>query len=113
MAKFLDLLPEIFRERYLETHDIYLKSIANIIAHKYCGEDWQDTCRNMIFSLFKASKMKRRHDVDEETPHFRNLRNCWYHECALNYPYTSRDERLLFAAWKIIQGYYVIFSSST
>jgi hypothetical protein len=43
--------------------------------------------------------------------HFRNLRNSWYHEFSLNYPHESREERLICAAWKIIQCYYTVFAS--
>lgn len=118
MVRFLDTLPEVFRERYLKTHETYLKSIADIIAHmytgktpkEYTGKTPKENCTNMVLHLLEVSKIEKRSDVDEETSHFRNLRNCWYHECALNYPETL-DERLRFAAWKIIQCYYVVFSS--
>jgi len=77
--------------------------------------DWrgydEDTCAEMVSLLADAGRIDRRKDIDEEEPQFRNLRNCWYHECALNYPSESPDERLLFAAWKIIQCYYTVFSS--
>lgn len=96
----------------MNTHGIYLKSIADIIAHLY---QWryshEKRCQNMISRLLKAKRLKKRSDVDEEEPHFRNLRNSWYHECALNYPPDSLDERSLFAGWKIIQCYYSVFSS--
>jgi len=39
-----------------------------------------------------------------------NLRNSWYHECALNYP-DDLDERLKFAPWKMIQFFYTIYSA--
>ena len=42
---------------------------------------------------------------------FRNLRNCWYNECGLNYPYDNLDERIKFASWKIMQCYYTVFSA--
>lgn len=59
----------------------------------------------------KAKLDERRQDPGHETLEFRNLRNCWYHECALNYPFESLDERLRFASWKIIQCYYSVFSA--
>lgn len=103
---------EIFRERYLNTHEVYLKSIADIIAKLY---EWrgghEERCTKMVSCLIDADKMRKRKDIDEEEPQFRNLRNSWYHECALNYPPQHLDERLLFAAWKIIQCYYSVFSS--
>jgi len=111
MVKFLNSLPAVFRERYLNSHETYLKSIADIIVYMYSGENWEDRCAQMLLHLLEASKMRKRKDIDEETPHFRNLRNCWYHECSLNYPPETLDERLRFAAWKIIQCYYSVFSS--
>lgn len=110
MVKLLAELPELFRERYLNTHEVYLKSIADLIHHLYQG-NLQDEATEMIFRLIDAPKMKRRLDTEDETSHFRNLRNCWYHECALNYPPNDLDERMRFAAWKIIQSYYAVFSS--
>lgn len=111
MVKFLAELPKVFRERYLNTHETYLKSIADIIVHLYGWKSWEERCAKMKLCLIGADKMRKRKDIDEETPHFRNLRNCWYHECALIYPSEILDERLCFAAWKIIQCYYVVFSS--
>jgi len=111
MVEFLAKLPEVFRERYLNTHETYLKSIADIIGYLYGGKSWEEKCAKTIAHLLGASKMRKRRDIDEETPHFKNLRNCWYNECALNYPPETLDERLRFAAWKIIQCYYVVFSS--
>jgi len=114
LVKFLDeqKQSEIFRERYLNTHGTYLKSIADIIATLY---EWQnkheERCIKMVSCLIKADMMRKRKDIDEEEPQFRNLRNSWYHECALNYPPQYPNERLLFAAWKIIQCYYAVFSS--
>ena len=103
---------EIFRERYLDTHGIYLKSVADIIAYLYKWRNpHEERCTLMISRLLKAGKISRRKDVDEEESQFRNLRNSWYHECSLNYPPDSLDERSLFAAWKIIQCYYAVFSS--
>lgn len=114
MVKFLSETKQrgIFRERYLNTHGIYLKSIADIIAHLYCWRyPHEERCKIMTSHLLKAGKMKRMKDVDEEEPQFRNLRNSWYHECSLNYPSDSLNERSRFAAWKIIQCYYAVFSS--
>lgn len=114
LVKFLDeqTQSEIFRQRYLNTHGTYLKSIADIIARLY---EWQgeheERCAKMVSCLIDAGKMRKRRDIDEEEPQFRNLRNSWYHECALNYPPQYPNERLLFAAWKIIQCYYTVFSS--
>lgn len=111
--KFLNMLPKIFVKRYLNTHAKYLKSIADIITHLYVKrfEDWEETCSRMLLRLIPSGGLPRRKDVEDETVHFRNLRNCWYHECALNYPFDDVDERMRFAAWKIVQFYYTVFSS--
>lgn len=112
--KFLDERKqrEVFRDRYLNTHETYLKSIADVIAHLY---EWRhghsERCNSMILRLIPTGMLQKREDIDEEEPQFRNLRNCWYHECALTYPPGLPDERMLFAAWKIIQCYYAVFSS--
>jgi len=112
MVKFLSQLSEVFRQRYLKTHERYLKSIADIIAYLYGGGSWEKKCSKMVERLMRAGDIgERRVDTDFETSHFRNLRNCWYHECALNYPWGDLDSRLKFAAWKIIQCYYTVFSA--
>ena len=111
MVKFLTKLPEVFRERYLNTHEKYLSSIADVINYLYAGKSPEDSCSRMIDYLANAPKMEKRRDPLKETAYFRNLRNCWYHECALSYPHDSLDERMRFAAWKIIQCYYAVFSS--
>ena len=113
MADFLKELPRVFRERYLDTHGIYLKSIADIIASMYHMRDFEEASVRMIQKLMaQGAKLdEKRQDPGHETFEFRNLRNCWYHECALNYPFESRDERLRFASWKIMQCYYSVFSS--
>ena len=113
MVDFLAELPQVFRERYLDTHERYLKSIADVITHLYWRKPrgWKEPCRKMIHKLIPAGNLPRRKDVGDETLHFRNLRNYWYHECALHYPLRNIDKRLRFAAWKIIQFYYAVFSS--
>ena len=117
MGKLIEQLPQIFRERYLNTHEKYLKSIADVIGHlfgpKYGRriENWKGSCSRILPKLIPAGNLQKRKDVEYETIHFRNLRNCWYHECALNYPLDNIDSRLRFAAWKIIQCYYAVFSS--
>jgi len=114
LVKFLDeqVQREIFRKRYLNTHETYLISIADIIATLYKWQGgYEESCAKMVSCLINAGKMRQRKDIDEEEPQFRNLRNSWYHECALNYPSQYLNERLLFAAWKIIQCYYTVFSS--
>lgn len=116
MVKFLDehTQREIFRKRYLNTHEIYLTSIADVIATLYKGEGChEDRCAEMVLRLLNASEIGIREDVDEEEPQFRNLGNSWHHEGSLTYPSESPDERLLFAAWKIVQCYYTVFSSSS
>jgi len=113
MVDFLAKLPQVFRERYLRTHERYLKSIADVITHLYMrkAKDWKDPCRGMLLKLIPAGNLPKRKDIEYETLHFRNLRNCWYHECALHHPLNNIDDRMRFAAWKIIQCYYAVFSS--
>ena len=117
MVDFLNELPKIFRERYLDTHEKYLKSISDVIGYLFGPiygdtiKDWRESCRRMLLKLIPAGNLPKRKDVGHETLHFRNLRNCWYHECALHYPLSNIDSRMRFAAWKIIQCYYAVFSS--
>jgi len=113
LVDFLRELPEVFRERYLKTHSIYLKSIADIIAEMYKTTSLRKASANMIRKLLtqEAKLHEKRQDPGHETLEFRNLRNCWYHECSLNYPFRNLDERLKFASWKIIQCYYSVFAS--
>lgn len=59
----------------------------------------------------KPKLSERKEDSPKETSEFRNLRNCWYNECALNYPFDDLDERMKFASWKIMQCYYTVFSA--
>ncbi|WGM88533.1 MAG: hypothetical protein NUK63_06310 [Candidatus Bathyarchaeum tardum] len=113
--KFFEALPEVFRERYLNTHEKFLGSIADVMVYLYLEKrnDWSGTCNNMLHDLIPAGKLQKRKDVETETIHFRNLRNCWYHECALHNPLDNIDERMRFAAWNVIQCYYAVFSSIT
>ena len=116
MVDFLKELPRLFVKRYLNTHGVYLKSIADIIAwtyHTVMGKATEKTASNMVKTLLsnKAKILKKKQNPPYETLEFRNLRNCWYHECALNYPIEDLDERLKFASWKIIECYYAVFSS--
>ena len=115
MVDFLAELPQVFRERYLDTHHRYLKSIADVITHLYWTRfrGWKEPCRRMLLKLIPAGSLPKRKDVGHETIHFRNLRNCWYHECALHHPRGNVNRRIRFAAWKIIQCYYAIFSAIT
>jgi len=113
LVDFLRQLPEVFRERYLQTHSVYLKSIADIIAAMYKTRNLRKASVNMVRKLLTqgAKVDEKREDPGHETLEFRNLRNCWYHECSLNYPFKNLDERLKFASWKIIQCYYSVFAS--
>lgn len=113
LADFLKKLPQVFRKRYLQTHSIYLKSIADIIETMYKTRDLEKASSNMIQKLLNqgAKLDEKREDPGHETLEFRNLRNCWYHECSLNYPFKNLDNRLKFASWKITQCYYSVFAS--
>jgi hypothetical protein len=108
-------MPKTFVERYLSTHADFLKSLADITSHLYFKnyEDWHVACTEMLVKLAAAGSIPEMEDTEGETVHFRNLRNAWYHEAALNYPQENLDTRMLFAAWKIIQFYYTVFSSAS
>lgn len=113
MVDFLEKRAEVFRKRYLQTHGVYLKDIVDIIATMYKIKNWQEASHQMVLKLLvqEASLDEKREDPGHETFEFRNLRNCWYHECSLNHPLNNLDERLRFASWKIIQCYYSVFAS--
>ncbi|MFX1296822.1 MAG: hypothetical protein ACFFD2_18445 [Promethearchaeota archaeon] len=113
MVKLLEHLPELFRQRYLDTHEKFLKSIADIAAHLYFKtyNHLEDGCEIMIKILLSAGNFSEKMTNESyESPYFRNLRNSWFHEVALNNPEGDLNERLKFAPWKIIQCYYSIFA---
>jgi hypothetical protein len=133
MGEFLkeENLKKLFRDKYLETHHQYLNSISDITATIYAREGrkeykkecmkagdiekidiWPNICRGIVSKLNNAGKFpdSMMTDTEGETLHFRNLRNSWYHECALANP-DDVNIRMQFPAWKIIQSYYAIFSS--
>ena len=113
MVKLFKDLPKLFRQRYLNTHERFLKSIADLTAHLYFKRynHLEDGCENMITTLLSVGNFSE-HMVDKsyESQYFRNLRNAWYHEVALNNPQDDLDQRFKFAPWKIIQCYYSIFA---
>lgn len=101
-----------FRARYLNTHEKYLDSTATLLW--VCND--HATLANGRFMLSHAvsiramcTQMEALNRFDEARA-LRNLRNSWYHECALNYPLTL-DDRMRFAPWKIIQFFYTIYSA--
>ena len=113
MVDFLNELPKKFRERYLDTHEKYLKSISDIAVYLYFNSynDWDGACETIVNKLLSAGKFTDvKVDNEYESIYFRNLRNAWYHEVALNNPEDNFDQRLKFAPWKIIQCYYSIFA---
>ena len=111
----VDFLPNIsahFRERFLDTHLDYLHSISYIIQKMYFEKDEPPPVVMLNEILKQRPKIrKKKKDSPFETSEFRNLRNCWYNECALNYPFDNLDERMKFASWKIMQCYYAVFSA--
>lgn len=113
MTDFLKELPKVFRKRYLRTHDRYLKDLADIISTMYHISNWEQGSNYMTLKLLDQEVRldEKRKDPEHETLEFRDLRNCWYHECALHHPFTDLDDRLRFASWKIIQCYYSVFSA--
>ena len=111
-------LAQKFIDDYFNTHAKYLKSIADVIKWSY----W-DSARSVTISEGILDKMEvdqnhfdtiRSSWKGDEEKAFRNLRNSWYHECALRYPFEAEDiDRMKFAPWKIIQFYYVIYTASS
>jgi len=101
-----------FRTRYLNTHEKYLDSIATLLW--VCNNHGSLATGQFMLSdavsiRTMCTRMKALNRFDE-TRALRNLRNSWYHECALNYPQTL-DDRMKFAPWKIIQFFYAIYSA--
>lgn len=111
MVDFFSNLPDTFRERFLDTHFVYLYSISYIIRKMYGEKNLEETTEAMVNQLLnqKPRLSERKQDPPHEISEFRNLRNCWYNECALNYPFDNLDERIKFASWKIMQCYYTVF----
>lgn len=114
MGKILEdtNLGNMFRARFLNTHFRYLNSISDILDEKY-GHTIEEMAMKIsvgIIPNYRNNKDKLEDKEDEETRHFRNLRNSWYHECALNYP-TNPSEAMKFPVWKVIQCYSAVLSS--
>ena len=120
MGKLLEegSLKNLFRERFLQSHLLYLNAISDILGQEY-GKGtpfngyFESLSKNMTENLLignRSSKSKQVDLEDEETMHFRNLRNSWYHECALNYPETL-ESQMKFPVWKVVQCYYSVLSS--
>lgn len=112
MVNFFLNLPQTFRDRYLNTHETYLSSISSLVRYFYGGKNEEEFCLNIMRSLSKREHfpISIPDNPDEESFHFRHLRNAWYHECALRYP-SDLDSRIMFGAWKIVQCYYSVFAS--
>ncbi len=112
MVDFLQNLPDLFRKRYLNTHETYLKALGDVVAYHYLGWDRDQPNYAQLVAMLQVRRFPI-HLTDvpaEEQPQFRNLRNAWYHELALRHP-DDFDLRTKFAGWKIVEGYYSIFSS--
>ncbi len=109
-------LAQKFRANYLNTHEKYLKSIADVITWSY-GNRVRSVSEGILDKMEVDQnyfdKIGSSWRGDEEKA-FRNLRNSWYHECALRYPFDAEDiDRMKFAPWKIIQFYYAIYTASS
>ncbi len=108
----VDSIASAFRTRYLDTHEKYLDSIATLLGacnnHTSLATG-QFMLRRVTPVKTICSQMEALGSYDE-TRALRNLRNSWYHECALNYP-QDLDDRMKFAPWKIIQFFYAIYSA--
>lgn len=96
MVKLLKDLPKLFKECYLDTHEDYLRSFADITTYLYFKNNnhLEDGCEIMINNLLSAGKFSESMvDKSFESPYFRNLRNSWFHEVALNHPQDDLDQR--------------------
>lgn len=108
----MDSIASVFRTRYLDTHEKYLDSIATLLVacnNHASLETGQFILRRVQSVETICSQMRVLNSFDEGRA-LRNLRNSWYHECALNYP-QDLDDRMKFAPWKIIQFFYTIYSA--
>jgi len=108
----MDSIASAFRTRYLDTHEKYLDSIATLLGacnNHTSLETGQFMLRRVASVKTICSQMRALNSFDEARA-LRNLRNSWYHECALNYP-QDLDDRMKFAPWKIIQFFYAIYSA--
>lgn len=104
-----------FRRSYLNIHSIYLKSIRDVIAQQYhiSGKASEGILEKIEIDQNYFGKIRSNWRGDEEKA-FRNLRNSWYHECALRYPFEAYDKVCMkFAPWKTIQFYYAIYTSAS
>jgi hypothetical protein len=108
----MESIGSAFRTRYLDTHEKYLDSIATLLGacnnHTSLATG-QFMLQHVIPVMTLCSQVRALNSFDEARA-LRNLRNSWYHECALNYP-QDLDDRLKFAPWKIIQFFYAIYSA--
>lgn len=92
-----------FREKYLNTHELYLDAIWAILPHPTA---------TIIQQIDIPSKTvdELRETTESAWPRsLKDMRNAWYHECAFWHPRDRDDEWLQFAPWKIIQFYYSIY----
>lgn len=108
----IEYIASAFRARYLNTHEKYLDSIATLLTQ--CNNPKSLATGQFMLghvTLVKTicSQMRVLNKFDEAKA-LRNLRNSWYHECALIHPEDLND-RMKFAPWKIIQFFYVIYSA--
>ena len=104
----MEYLAQAFRARYLDTHEKYLDSIATLLmqcTNPTSLATGQFMLRHVTSVKTICSQMRVLNNFDEAKA-LRNLRNSWYHECALIYPGDLSD-RMKFAPWKIIQFFYV------
>ena len=101
-------LAKMFTDRFLNKHYPMLNAISYILTNQYGEDNFSNNLLEDIYS--KGNISQTLNDPDTETRNMRSLRNAWYHECSLNYPF-EYTERMKFPAWKIIQCYYAVFSS--
>ena len=92
-----------FRQKYLNTHELYLDAILAILPHPIAKIVQQiDIPSETVGELRKETARGRAQSI-------KDMRNAWYHECAFWHPQDIDVEWLKFAPWKIIQFYYSIY----
>jgi hypothetical protein len=107
-----------FIDSFLDKHIRYLKSIHDVIVTLYRSKDGVRKGILDEISVDKAyfDEIKVSWNGNEKKA-FLNLRNAWYHECALGYPFGADEDnvkaRMKFASWKIVQFYYAVYTAAS
>jgi len=111
-------LAKQFVDSFLNTHIKYLKSINDVIVALYTSKDGapKGILDEIVIDQRYFNEIGSRWNGNEKKA-FLNLRNAWYHECALRYPFEGEEDiakaRMKFASWKIVQFYYAVYVAAS